>query len=200
MSMADYMMYTRALENVILWGLLELPLAGLLALCMLTLNRLEAPRRRGLLPMFVVLLWLAAVLFGGAWVLGIRGLAWRTWFQEGMSFALWLVGLVTGIMTIAYARRWLEERGGGRKAVVTGLSMLCLVSVMLMGTLLGWLWCMGPGEQVVTYQGKRMILGKWVWQEKTYDLYEYHGFLVRGAVPVVDWDYSLLDEAAIGVG
>ena len=51
---------------------------------------------------------------------------------------------------------------------------------------------MGPGEQVVTYQGQKMILGKWDWRDTTYVLYEYHGPLVRGAGPAVV-DFQLID-------
>ena len=156
---------------------------------MLTLNRLPPQRRRGLFALFFTLLGLAAVLLGGAWLLDRNGLAWRTWFQESLSLALWLVGLATGTMTVVYAGRWLSERS---KGVVVGLSAFCLVSAMFVGTICGGLWSMGPGEQVVAYQGQKMILGKWVWMDTSYELYEYHGPLVRGAGPAVA-DFDLID-------
>ena len=185
----------RVLQNMVLWGLLALPLLELAVVCVLTLNRLPRRRRRGLFALFVFMLGLAAVLFGGAWVLDRNGLAWRTWPQNGLSLILWLVGLTTGIMTVAYAGRWLSER---RKGIVTGLSAFCLVCAMFLGTILGGLWCAGPGEQVVTYQGRRMILGKWVWLDTSYELYEYHGPLVRGAGPAVpDFDPADVEGAVI---
>ena len=197
--MADYMLYTRALENVILWGLLVLPLAELAVLCVLTLRSLPAQRRRGLLALFIVLLALSAVLFGGAWMLRRFGLTWRTWFQEILSAVLWLAGLASGIATVGYAGRWLSERGEAVKSVVTGLSVCCLASAMLMGTLLGGLWAMGPGEQVVTCKGQKMILSKWIWHDTGYELYDYHGPLVRGAMPaLVDWDWQEVEGAVIG--
>lgn len=184
-------------QNATLLGLLVLPLLELAVVCVLTLNRLPPQQRRGLFALFFTLLGLAAVLLGGAWVLDRNGLAWRTWFQEGMSLALWLVGLTTGIMTVAYAGRWLCNRSGTVNGVVTGLSIFCLVSAMFVGTVLGGLWSMGPGEQVVTYQGQKMILGKWVWMDTSYELYEYHGPLVRGAGPAVV-DFQLIDvEGAV---
>lgn len=196
--MLDYMLYTRALENVILWGLLVLPLIELAAMCVLTLCRLPVQRRKGLPALFIVLLVLAVVLFGGAWALRKFGLTWRTWFQEMLSAVLWLVGLVTGITTAAYAGRWLSERGKAVKSVVTGLSVCCLVCAMLVGTLLGGLWAMGPGEQVVAYQGEKMILGKWIWNDTGYELYEYHGPLVRGAGPIlIDWDWREIEGAVV---
>lgn len=196
--MLEYMLYTRALENVILWGLLVLPLIELSALCVLTLCRLPFQRRKGLLALFIALLVLSAVLFGGAWALRKFGLTWRTWFQEGLGFVLWLVGLITGIMTVGYAGRWLSERGKAVKSAVTGLSVSCLVCAMLVGTLLGGLWAMGPGEQVVAYRGEKMILSNWVWHDTGYKLYEYHGLLVRGAGPVlIDWDWQEIEGAVV---
>lgn len=192
------MLYTRALENAILWGLLVLPLVELAVLCVLTLRALPAQRRRGLLTLFIALLALSAVLFGGAWALRRFGLTWRTWFREMLSAVLWLAGLVTGIETVVYAGRWLSERGKAVKSVVTGLSMFCLVSAMLVGTMLGGLWAMGPGEQVVTYKGEKIILSKWIWHDTGYELYDYHGPLVRGAGPVlIDWDWQEIVGAVI---
>lgn len=191
--MADYMMYTRALENVILWGLLALPLAELAAVCVLTLDKLPPQQRRGLFALFFIMLGLAAVLFGGEWLLGRSGLTYRTWFRAGLGAVLWLVGLAAGIMTVAYAGRWLTGRGKGTKGVVTGLSAFCLASAMLVGTVLGGLWALGPSEQVVAYAGQKAILGAWGWGSG-YQLYEYHGPLVRGAGPfLVDWDESLVE-------
>ena len=186
--------YFQLVQSMTLWGLLALPLVELAVVCVMTLNRLPPQRRRGLFALFFVMLGLAAVLFGGAWVLDRNGLAWRTWFQESMSLVLWLVGLTTGIMTVVYAGRWLSER---RKGVVTGLSVCCLVNAMFVGTILGGLWCMGPGEQVVTYQGRKMVLGKWVWLDTGYVLYEYHGPLVRSGPAVVDFRLDDVEGAVI---
>ena len=46
-----------------------------------------------------------------------------------------------------------------------------------------------------------MILGKWVWLDASYELYEYHGPLIRGAEPAMaDWDWSLVEGAVIEAG
>lgn len=180
---------------------LWLPLLVLAGVCVVTLDKLEPRRRRGLLPLFVVMLALGLVLFGGAAALGRYGLAWRTWAQESLAVLLWLVGLSTGILTVAYGGRWLRDwrAGWGRAAVC--LSGLFLASAMVFGTVLGGLWVMGPGEQVVTYRGQKAILGKWVWMETSYELYAYHGPLVRGAGPLeADWDWALVEGTVIGGG
>ena len=184
---------TQALDELMLFLLLWVPLLVLASVFLLTLDKLEPRRRRGLFPLFAAMLVLAAALFGGAWLLGRYGLAWRTWFQWGLSGLLWLAGLAAGAATVGYAGRWLEEKGRAVKTTVTGLSALCLASAMLVGTVLGGLWCLGPMEQVVTYGGQRVILGRWV---SSCELYEYHGPLVRGAGPMLaDWDESLIEGA-----
>ena len=143
------------------------------------------------------MLALAAALFGGAWLLARFGLVWRTWVREGLAVLLGLSGLSTGILTVAYARRWL----GGVKGPVTALCGFCLAGAMFSCSVLGLLWAMGPGEQVVTYRGQKAILGKWVWMETSYELYAYHGPLVRGAGPLeVDWDPDLVEGAIIDGG
>lgn len=185
------------LPAVLLW----LPLLELAAVCVVALNELEPPRRRGLFPLFVVMLAMAAVLFGGAAALGHYGLAWRTWVQEGLSVILWLVGLVTGILTVAYGKRWMAQRWPPKRAELgMTVTLFCLVSAMFVGTVMGGLWAMGPGEQVVAYKGQKMILGTWTWMEKSYSLYEYRGPLVRGDVPVPDWDPSWLEGAYFDIG
>ena len=195
MSVMDHIvLYFQLVQNAVLWGLLVLPLLELAALCITTLNRLPSQRRRGLFALFFIMLGLTAVLFGGAWVLDRNGLAWRTWFQMCLSFVLWLVGLTTGSMTVAYAGRWLSER---RKGIVMGLSVFCLICAMFVGTIVGGLWSMGPGEQVVTYQGRKMILGKWIWQDTSYILYEYHGPLVRSGPAVVNFQLDDVEGALI---
>ena len=192
--MDGIVMVMQVLQNAALWGLLVLPLLELAVVCVVTLNRLPPQRRGGLFALFFIMLGLAAILFGGAWVLDRNGLAWRTWFQESLSLVLWLTGLTTGIMTVAYAGRWLPERS---KGVVMGLSAFCLASAMFVGAIWGALWSMGPGEQVVTYQGRTMILGKWVWMETSYELYEYHGPLVRSGPVLADFQLTDVEGAVI---
>ncbi len=193
-------MLKRAFAELMMFLFLWVPLLLLALVCVLTLNHLPPQRRRGLFALFFLLLGLAAVLFGGAWLLDRNGLAWRTWIQEGMSMALWLAGLVTGIMTVVYARRWLPElyKGWGKATVY--LSALCLISTMCVGSVAGMLWCMGPGEQVVTYAGEMAVLAKWTWMDISYSVYEYHGPLVRGAEAVPELDWSLLRGAVIDAG
>ena len=169
----------------LLWG----PLLVLAAVCVLTLSKLEPQRRRGLLPLLAAMLVLAAVLFGGAWLLARLGLAWRTWAQEGLAALLWLAGLSTGILTGVYARRWLD----GAKGPATWLCGFCLAGAMFSCSVLGLLWSLGPGETVGDYQGRKVVQGRWVWLDTSYALYEYRGPLVRGAEPIAQGLEPLID-------
>ena len=185
----------RLFSGVLPWILWWLPLAAMVVLWAVCVIRLPGKRQR-LLLLFSVAAALGLVLFGGAWVLGQRGLAWRTWFQEAVSVLLWLAGLALGIFTVYHFHGWLQEARPKIAPWGMALGLYCLICVMLFGTLLGGLWAMGPGEQVVTYDGQTVILGTWTWMERTYSLYEYHGPLVRGAGPfLVDWDENLVEGA-----
>ena len=61
--------------------------------------------------------------------------------------------MVTGILTVIYARCWLPECHGTGGRIVVYLSAFALAVAMFSGSVVGLLWVMGPGEQVVTYQG-----------------------------------------------
>lgn len=195
----EYLM-NQAWEELILFLALWGPLLVLAAVCVTTLNELPPPRRRGLFALFFALLPLAALLFGGAAVLGRCGLAWRTWVQEGLGGVLWLVGLSAGTLTVLYGRRWLPERHGIWGRVLVGLSALCLVSAMVFGTVIGGLWCLGPGETVGTYQGRKVVQGSFTFMEASYAVYEYHGPLARGARSIAWGEAPLLDGAVIDAG
>lgn len=183
------------LTAILPWLLLWLPLAGLLAMWGACAARIPG-KRRGLLLLFIPALVLAAVLFGGEWLLGQNGLTYRTWLREGLSVVLWVAGLVLGIATVRHFHGWLKENRPKLAAWGMALSLYGLVCVMLFGTVLGGLWAMGPGEQVVTYAGEKAVLGTWTWMDTSYELYEYHGPLVRGAEPMLaDWDETLIEGA-----
>lgn len=193
--MEGYMNYllTQLWEELLTFLTLFLPFLVLGTVCIMTLNELPPQRRRGLFALFFTMLGIAAVLFGGAWMLDQNGLAWRTWFQEGMSVVLWVVGLVTGTLTVLYSRRWLPERHHTAGKVVVCLSGLCLVSAMFVGTIVGGLWCLGPGEQVGTYQGQKVVQGRYSFMEDSYAIFEYHGPLVRGKESIAWAECPLLD-------
>lgn len=174
---------------LIVWG----PLLVLAVVCVITLDELPPPRRRGLLPLSLVMMGLAAALFGGAWVLGRHGLAWRLWVQEGMFWALWLVGLASGASIIVYARRWMSRLGGGMRAVMTGLCALCLTSILLSSGFTGLLWTGIHSEQMGTYQGRKVVQDSSTFLERSYAIYEYRGPLVRGGRSIAWGEAPLLD-------
>lgn len=181
---------------LLLWGpLLMLALTGLS-----TLGELEPGQRRGLLPLLLGTPGLGAVLFGVTWGLDQCGLAWRAWFQGTIFGVLWLMGLVTGILILVYARRWLSELGGAIKAVITGLCAFSLTSIILLSGLVILMGASINSEQVGTYQGRKVVQGKMSWTKCIYELYEYKGPLIRDKYSFEQSRSPLLDGAAIDAG
>lgn len=175
---------------LLLWGPLAL-LAGLALVCAV---RLPKERRRGLLPAVLTVGSLSAVLFLGEWLLNRNDLTWRIAPKTALSVILWLAGLTAGILTVRYVMRWLERDRPKLALWGAALALYCLISTMGAGTLLGGLWAMGPEEQVGTWQGQTVVQGKWTWMDTSYDVYAYHGLLVRGKEPLA-WDEDpMLEE------
>lgn len=180
------------LSVALTWLLWWLPLAAMVVLWTVCMVRLPG-KRRGLLALLAGTAAVAAVLFGGRWLLERSGLTWRTWLQEGLSVVLWALGLAVGVVTVQRFYALLRERRTKLASWGMALGLYCLVCVMLSGTVLGGLWAMGPGETVGHYQGRQVVQGEWTWMETSYNLYEYHGPLVRGSLPIAWSEEPLLN-------
>lgn len=176
---------------VLPWILWRLPLAAMLVIWAVCVVR-HPQRRRALLASFAAAAALAAVLFGGRWLLEQNGLTYRTWLLEGLSIVLWAAGLALGILTVRHFHGWLKETRPKLAPWGMALGLYCLVCVMLSGTVLGGLWAIGPGEEVGFYHGRQVVQGRWTWMETSYDLYEYHGPLVRGVHSIAWGEEPLL--------
>lgn len=177
---------------VLLWLLWRLPLAAMLVIWAVCVLR-RPEKRWVLLALFAAAAALAAVLFGGRWLLEQNGLTYRTWLLEGLSIVLWAAGLALGILTVRRFHDWLKESRPKLAAWGMALGLYCLICVMLSGTVLGGLWAMGPGEEVGFYHGRQVVQGRWTWMETSYNLYEYHGPLVRGVHSITWGEGPLLD-------
>lgn len=173
-----------------LWG----PLVLLVILALVCVFCLPSVRRRGLLPAVAAVGISAVILFGGEWLLNRYGLTWRMIPREVLCVGTWLAGLTAGVLTVRYVPRWLEERRPKLALWGMALALYCLISVMGSGTLLGGFWAMGPGEQVGTWQGQTVVQGRWSWLDTSYEVYEYHGSLVRGAEPLAWGEEPLLEN------
>lgn len=176
---------------VLPWTLWRLPLAAMLVIWAVCVARCPG-KRRALLALFAVTAALAAVLFGGRWLLEQNGLTYRTWLLEGLSIVLWAAGLALGILTVRHFHSWLKETLPKLAPWGMALGLYCLVCVMLCGTVLGGLWAIGPGEEVGFYHGRQVVQGRWTWMETSYDLYKYHGPLVRGVNSIARGEEPLL--------
>lgn len=172
--------------TVFLW----LPLLILAAFCVLCLVNLPENRRRGLLPAALAMTVCAAVLLGGAWLLGRFGLTWRMIPKVSAGLLLWAMGLTSGVLTVRFTGRWLTERRPKLAVYGQALALYCLISVMGAGSVLGGLWAFGVTEEVGTWRGERVVQGH---NFLTYEVYEYYGPLIRG-VDALGWSEDPMIE------
>ena len=134
-----------------------------------------------------VLLWvglgvflLAAVLFGGAFLLERFGLAWRQWVTVTLAVLLWLDGLAAAVLTVCFVPKAIPSAKGFARAIAA----ICLVIAMFGGTLYGGLWIYSGEESVIEYQGEKAVMCEEHFLDYICRIYEYHGPFVRGADPI----------------
>ncbi len=127
---------------------------------------------------------LAAVLFGGDWLLGQYGLTWRLIPREIMAAVLWSDGLWLGVLVVTDTVRLVRKLQFSLAPWAGAFAGLCLAGAMFVGTVLGALWFIPfPGEEVGTMDGETVVQGIFsYWDDpgKGYAVYAYHGPLVRG--------------------
>lgn len=175
---------------------LYMPLALLVGLALVCIFLLPPAQRRGLLPAALTVGIAAAILFIGEWLLNSRGLTWRDTPKTELCLITWLAGLIAGVLTVRYTPRWLKKYHKKLALLMGTLALCCLILSMFAGTVMGGLWAMCPGEQVGTWQGQTVVQGKWTWLGDTsYELYEYHGPLVRGNQSLAWGESPLIDKA-----
>lgn len=141
---------------------------------------LARERRKVLLWVGLGVFFLAAVLFGGAWLLERFGLAWRQWVTVTLAVLLWLGGLAAAVLTVCFVPKAMPSAGGFARAAAA----ICLVIAMGGGTLYGGLWICSGEESVIEYQGEKAVMCEEHVLDYVCRVYEYRGPFVRGAVPI----------------
>ena len=154
----------------------------LIGLWLFAVTRLSGAVRRALLLTGIGAFFLAAVLFGGHWLLLQYELAWRFWFRMLLAVILWCTGLVVGTLTAYFISRTVKKVG--LRSVLTVVAAFCLVIVMGAGTIWGGFWIEPSTETIKVYHGKKVVEEKYTWMDLTYTYYEYKGTFVRGDRPV----------------
>lgn len=157
---------------------LVISLVGLLGIWGFSVVRLPVSGRKYLFPAGIAVFLIALLLFGGEQLMGYAGVTWRHWTRLTLSWLLWLAGLTAGCMTVRYAVRLSERENVGW--CVRGIAGLCLVLAMLLGSILGGSWALGPSEQVGTWNGHKVVQESHTFLDSYYELYEYRGPFVRG--------------------
>lgn len=144
---------------------------------------------------------LAAVLFGGDWLLGQYGLTWRLIPREIMAALLWFGGLWLGVLVVLDTVRLARKFRTNLAPWAGVFAGLCLAGAMLVGTVLGALWFLPlPGETVGTMDGQRVVQGVfsyWDSPDKGYAAYAYHGPLVRGTAYLTEAEDGLFLGGAV---
>ncbi len=162
--------------------LLIVPLIVLTVLWALALKHLPPERRRGLLPVGCVMFAVAALLFGGEWILERFGLTWRYVPVWTLSLLLWCLGWAAGVLTIFGTYRRTERH----RDALTGVTIFCFIAAMGVGTIAGGVWFLSVApsrEAVGEYQGQLVVQDGNAW-DSGYRIYAYHGPLVRGKEPL----------------
>lgn len=144
-------------------------------------------RLRGVVRLALVLtgicaFLLAAVLFGGSWLLQRYELAWRFWWKLLLAVLLWCDGLAVGALTAYFISR--AVKNAVLRSFFPVAAALCLVIAMGVGTIWGGFWIGPATEEIKIYHGEKVVEEKYTWLDLTYTYYEYKGPFVRGDRPV----------------
>lgn len=133
-----------------------------------------------LLAVGLIVIGLAAVLFGGQWILETVELSWRQWVKSVLALLLWVSGGAICILTLYWNSAAFRKSSTVFRRCTQVILSLCMVVAMGLGTLFGGAWIYGGNESVAIRNGEKVI----VVEEHILDYlciyYEYHGPFVRG--------------------
>ena len=156
----------------------------LIGLWVFTVVCLRNTARRWLLVTGIAVFLLAAILFGGQWLLQQYGLAWRFWVKMLLAMLLWCAGLAAGVLTAWYVPRTVNRAKAALRGGLCAAAAVCLVIVMLFGTVWGGFWVSPVTEEVTVYRDTKVVGEKTTWLDYVYVIYEYKGPFVRGDKPI----------------
>ena len=160
-----------------------LPLAALLLLIGLwifTMLRVKGRLRLALLLTGLGVFLLAAILFGGQWLLELHELTWRQWVKSILALLLWCAGLAVSSLIVYLIPQAVRS---GKAALRHGLRVvaaLCLVITMGFGTIWGGLWLGPTPDEVIVYHGTKAVQEESNWLDQHCVIYEYRGPFARG--------------------
>lgn len=141
-------------------------------------------RRRTLTAVGLTVIALAAVLFGGQWILKSYELVWRQWLKIVLALLLWCGGIAISVLLVRWNAAAFSQCGRVLRRWGQVLIGLCLVISLGLGTLFGGAWLYGGSESVVQRQGKTVVSVEEHFLDDCSAYYEYHGPFVRGTKPL----------------
>lgn len=136
--------------------------------------------RKTLLAVSLTVIGLAAVLFGGHWLLGTFELTWRQWLKTILALLLWCGGVAVSVLLVIWNSAAFSECGRVFRRCMQALVGLCLVIALGLGTLFGGAWLYGGTETVTQRNGKTVVSVEEHFLDDCSAYYEYHGPFVRG--------------------
>lgn len=156
----------------------------LIGIWLYAMIRLRGCARRVLALVGTGVFALAMILFGGQWLLQQYGLAWRFWVRMLLAMLLWCAGLAAGVLTAWYVPRTVNRAKAALRGGLCAAAAVCLVIVMLFGTVWGGFWVSPVTEEVTVYRDTKVVGEKTTWLDYVYVIYEYKGPFVRGDKPI----------------
>lgn len=156
----------------------------LIGLWLYAVIRLHGFPHRCLLWVGIGVFLLAALLFGGQRLLLQYDLAWRLWVKLVLAVVLWCAGLAVGVLTAWFVPRAVKPEKREVRSGLCAAAAVCLVIVMVFGTVWGGFWISPATEEVTVYHGAKVVGETSHWLDEVYVIYEYHGPFIRGDDPI----------------
>lgn len=153
----------------------------LIGLWIFAIIRIPGRPRLALLIVGCLVFLLAAVLFGGQWLLELHELAWRQWVKSVFALLLWCAGFAVSSLTVYWIPRAVRSGRTVLRRCLRAAAALCLMIAMGCGTIWGGLWLSPVSETVIVYHRVKAVQEESNWLDYYCAIYEYHGPFVRGA-------------------
>lgn len=153
----------------------------LVGLWVVTVVCLKGKLRLTLLLTGLGVFLIAAVLFGGQWLLEQHELTWRQWVKSVFALLLWCAGAAVSCLTVYWIPRAARSGRGVLRRCLRAVAALCAVIAIGSCTIVGGFWLVGPtSEEVIVYHGVKAVQEDSIWLDQHTVIYEYHSPFTRG--------------------
>ncbi len=155
-------------------------LALLIGLWIFAVLRLKGIPRLALILVGCSVFLLAAILFGGQWLLEQCELTWRQWVKSVFALLLWCAGFAVCSLTVYWIPGAVRSGRAALCRCLRAAAVLCAVIAMGSCTLAGGLWLGPSSDEVIVYRGVKAVQEESSWFDEYTAIYEYHSPFTRG--------------------